>query len=231
MKNTIRFIVTLFMLVFLGMPLASSEPAEVQTKPTTARVSYFKLNTRPESPERQVNWQTELPIVLSEDSPRITIGGANGTKSSGILPAGVLVITDERTKTAKWVAICGNTVHTDWVPKGKPIFFRERYQDSCEEMKKILAKLDSMDGKLDILVGRPTLTRADLDAAFAAYVKDHPPTKEGPKPPGGNWYTRSWRDHPFITGFVHGAIIYLATNKKGGSSSGTPPGGSTGPGK
>lgn len=34
--------------------------------------------------------------------------------------------------------------------------------------------------------------------------------------PKGNWYTHSWRDHPFLTGLVHAALVYAVVPKHHG---------------
>ncbi|MFA5840971.1 MAG: hypothetical protein WC847_01705 [Candidatus Paceibacterota bacterium] len=229
MKSILSGVATITVAMFL---VAGASIANAQTPTHATQVQsgarYFRLNTHPQNAgkpidlsPRKPNWRREIGIVLEHDSPIITLRGENNTESSGILPAGVLVMVDEETKVALWIAVCGNeVVTTGWQPKGKIVSYPEAYEKSCNEMQLVLAKLDSMDSKLDVLVGRQQLTKEDLDAAFAAYVKKNPPPKENTVvPPKGNWYTHCWRDHPWKTFFVHLAAAYIGGRAFGGGDS------------
>ena len=126
-------------------------------------MAQFKLNTNPQNPSRMPDWKTEVGIVLSHNSPTITIGGANNSQSTNFLPVGVLVIVDQKTLIAKWVAICGNEVLTSWKPRGKIIFFEtpDSYENACEKM------LSRLEGKLDNLQrGVDELLKRDYSGSF-----------------------------------------------------------------
>ena len=137
----------------------------------------FKLNTNPENPNRMPNWRTETGVVLSKNSPQITIGGANNTKSTNFLLAGVLVIVDKETYLAKWIAICGNTViTTSWKPEGKIISFisQESYEMACEDM---LDRLNTIQKGVNELLDRPNYSLAELKIMFEKTLKDKFPNK------------------------------------------------------
>jgi len=118
---------------------------EIVIAPATAKKiqarKYLALNQNPQSPSRQLDWETELAVVLTADSPVIEVTGAGQKKSAGILPAGVLVVVDKTTRTAKWVGVCGNAILTHWVPEGKLIASPGKFSSACERMEKMMAKL------------------------------------------------------------------------------------------
>lgn len=135
-------------------------------------LAQFKLNTNPENPNRLPDPKEEVGIVLSKDSPQITIGGGNGKKSTNFLPAGVLVIVNKYTLVAKWVAICGNTVFTNWKPEGKiiPFTYENSYKLACEEM---LDKLSNIENGVNELLDRPNYSLAELKTMFQKTLKEN----------------------------------------------------------
>jgi hypothetical protein len=152
----------------------------------------FKLNTNPENPNRMPDWKTEIGIVLEHDSPTITIGGKNG-KSTNYLSAGVLVMVDEQTKKAKWVAVCGNTVYTDWTPKGKIISFQQAYEKECQGMMGlVLDRITNIETKVEILVNRKTLTKEDLERGFSEFLAKQQENKPLNLPPSWWMENRKW---------------------------------------
>jgi len=140
---------------------------------------YFKLNTNPENPTRQPDWKNEIGIILSKDSPIITIGGANNKKSTGKLSAGTIVFANKKTLEASWVGICGNTNHTPgWKPEGK-IISQENYQTACEEMILVLSKLNKLQEGMDELLERPSsnLSLTEIKIMFEKTLKNKFPEK------------------------------------------------------
>ena len=120
----------------------------------------FVLNTNPQNPTRTPNPDNEMGIVLSKNSPKITIMGGNRKQSTNFLLTGMLVIIDKETGYAKWIAICGNEVVApkNWKPEGKIIRFWSEitYKIACEEMKIILSKLEKLQEGMDELLERPS---------------------------------------------------------------------------
>lgn len=111
------------------------------------------LNRNPQNPNRQLDWENECVVVLTHDSPEITLAsGTEGKTSTGILPAGVAVVINKTTRVAQWVAVCGNdvTAPADWIPEGKYICSPgERYQSACEDTAEILSRLDGIQEGVD----------------------------------------------------------------------------------
>ncbi len=146
---------------------------------------YLKLNSNPENPSRQPNWETEIGIILSEDSPIIKVGSGNGEKSSGKLPAGVIVFAKKETGEASWVGICANTIYTSgWKPKGK-VISQKNYQSACEEMKVVLLKLEKLQEGMDELLRRPNsnFSLIELQAIFQEELKKNKLYFETPQSP------------------------------------------------
>lgn len=111
----------------------------------------FRLGTNPQDPGRVPDPESEIGIVLSKNSPEITIMGGRGKQYTNYLPAGTLIICDKHTLAAKWVAVCGNNVVTEgWRPEGKEIHFDSEsdYQSVCKNM---LAQIERLGEKVDKL--------------------------------------------------------------------------------
>jgi hypothetical protein len=162
MKNVVIFLVFLF----LGQSFAQ-----------------FKLNKNPQNPSRMPNPNTEYGIILSHDSPTITIGGGNGKESTNHLVAGTLVIVNKQSQDATWIAICGNDVLTKWKPEGKRIDFylAENYKNACDDMNLMLSKLDNLQEGVNELLKRPNLSIQKLRLALKESFKNDPiPTPESP---------------------------------------------------
>ena len=199
MKTMLKVLAIFAMMLGLGL-----------CSPLGAQTRYFHLNQHPENSGRQPD-RTELGLILAHDSPIIKIGGANNSSSTGILPAGVVVVIDEESKVAKWVGICGNTILTQgWKPEGKILSYKEVYQKGCEEMVEVLKKLDNIQGGVNELLARPLpLTQAELDASLRNFVATHPPQGSSPDNHG------SWvHEHPVGTVMIVVAvvvIVYIAT--------------------
>ncbi|MFA6585962.1 MAG: hypothetical protein WCS86_02255 [Candidatus Paceibacterota bacterium] len=158
MKNSLLF---LMVVVLLG---------------TTTCSAQFLLNRNPQDPSKVPDWENEIGIVLSHDSPTITIKGEGGREYTNHLVAGVLVICDRETHIAKWVAVCGNDVVTaNWRPEGKEISFEDEnnYKSACEDM---LSRLKSLQEGMDELLRRPTsYNLAELKLMLFEGVKSSPP--------------------------------------------------------
>lgn len=142
----------------------------------------LRLNNNPQNLNRQPDWGKECVVVLTHDSPQVTLkSGTEGEVSTGTLPAGVAVVVDRNTRVAKWVAVCGNTVTapTDWVPEGKYICSPgARYESACADTTEILSRLDAVqegvdeaNRKLDRLLEQVTPTASLPPPTIALSIK------------------------------------------------------------
>ena len=118
-----------------------------------ASKGYLGLNNNPQNPSRQPNWEEECVVVLTQNSPEVTLAsGTSGKTSTGILPAGIAVVVDRETRATEWVAVCGNDVlaPTDWNPEGKYICAPgQRYENACADTAEILSRLDGIQEGVD----------------------------------------------------------------------------------
>ncbi|MFA6533424.1 MAG: hypothetical protein WCT22_05560 [Patescibacteria group bacterium] len=215
------FISTLALIVALAATLTSAPALGAETK-------YFHLNTNPENPTRQPDWRTEEGVVLSKDSPVITIGGGGGKESTGKLPAGALVIIDRSSGEALWVAICGNThrLPKGWKPEGKKILFGivGSYERACEEMKEVLLRLEKLQEGIDALLARPlSVTSSEVRTIVREELKPFTPP-----PDRFNGWCGFWTNTgcTVLAGVVVGGTVYIATRDKG--DDGVPPDTDTG---
>ena len=82
--------------------------------------NYYVIGTNPQDPNRAPNPATESIVILTEDSPVVSLMGANNVVASGKqIAAGEAVVVDKFSGRALWVGRCGNTILTEWYPKGK----------------------------------------------------------------------------------------------------------------
>jgi len=216
MKNfisTLALTIMVLVATVIATPLLGAE-----------ETGYFRLNANPENPNRQPDWRTEEGVVLSKDSPVIVIGGGNGKRSTGRLPAGVLVMTDKTTGEATWVAICGNRHISParWKPDGKRIT-AVLYKQACDEMQEMLLRMEKLQQSINILLSRPvSVTSGEVKGIVeqAMLSQDR-----------YNGWCGIWTDTGcyVLAGVVVGGTAYLLTRDKKDDDKGVPPGGSTGP--
>lgn len=98
-----------------GFPLRADEPVR----------HYFNIGVHPVDSSRQIDWETECRVELTEPSPPVKLSflknGALGETHLGNIRAGYSVVTDKPTGFAKWVNLCGNDIMEpkNWIPVGR----------------------------------------------------------------------------------------------------------------
>lgn len=101
--------------VLYGSPLLAEEPVR----------HYFNIGVHPVDPDRQISWETECKVELTEPSPTVRLSfsknGSLGESRPGNIRAGYGVVVDKQTGFAKWVSLCGNDIvePKNWVPVGR----------------------------------------------------------------------------------------------------------------
>lgn len=118
-------IVLVALIIFHGHP-AKAEEAKKESKEAPADCPTFKLGTNPVNPLREVDFDKECFVVLSEPSPCVKLtykkGEETGVSHYARIPGGgTKVAVDKKTHLALWVLKCGNEIAAprNWEPKGQ----------------------------------------------------------------------------------------------------------------